>query len=159
MVIREADRAIARRMYEVAVGMVAAREQASVAELAHDALNTPTPSSIRALLAVGHGRPWLPSVIDALAQVGIAAIEDVMAPDHVAIDGSEWWMLRAPNETDEEFEKRSLVFRGRADVLAWREVLGWMRSGITLDELRRKDIAEDLGEVVSGWVDEQRGVK
>jgi hypothetical protein len=78
MVIRPADKEVARRMYEVAVGMVAAREHVSVAELAQDALEMPTPSSIRALLAVGRGEPWLPSVIDALAQVGIAAAEDVL---------------------------------------------------------------------------------
>ena len=159
MVIREADRVVARRMYEVALGMVAAREDVSIAEYAQDALDLRTPSSIRALLAVGRGQAWLPSVVDALAEVGIAAVEDVMAPDHVAMDGSEWWMLRAPGETDDEFEKRSLLFRGRADVLAWREVLGWMRGGITPDEFRRKDIAEDAWEVISGWVDEQRGLK
>jgi hypothetical protein len=38
----------------------------------------PNASTIRALLAAGRGRPWLTSVIDALAQVGIAAAEDVL---------------------------------------------------------------------------------
>lgn len=78
MVIHDADRVVARRMYQVAVGMVMAREHVSIAEVAHDALEIPSPSTIRALLAVGRGQEWLPSVIDALAEVGIAAIEDVM---------------------------------------------------------------------------------
>lgn len=78
MVIHDADRVVARRMYQVAVGMVVAREHVSIAEVAQDALEMPTPSTIRALLAVGRGQEWLPSVIDALAEVGIAAIEDVM---------------------------------------------------------------------------------
>lgn len=78
MVIHDADRIVARRMFQVAVGMVAAREHVSIAEVAQDALEMPTPSSIRALLALGRGQEWLPSVIDALAQVGIAAAEDIL---------------------------------------------------------------------------------
>lgn len=78
MVIHVADRVIARQMYAVAVGMVAAREQASIAELAQEAIDNPTASTIRGLLAVGRGADWLPSVIDALTQVGIAAAEDVL---------------------------------------------------------------------------------
>ena len=78
MVIRDADRAVARRMYEVAVGMVAAREEIHIAEVAYEALRLPNASTIRALLAAGRGKPWLDSVIDAVAQVGIAAAEDVL---------------------------------------------------------------------------------
>ena len=78
MVIHDADRAVARHMYEVAVGMVAAREEIHIAEFAYDALRMPNASTIRALLAVGRGREWLPSVVDALAQVGIAAAEDIL---------------------------------------------------------------------------------
>lgn len=47
-------------------------------ELAYDAVRDPSPSTIRALLAAGRGKPWLPSVVDALAEVGIAAAEDVL---------------------------------------------------------------------------------
>lgn len=78
MVIHDADRDIARRMYEIAVAMVAAREHPSIAEIAQEALDNPSPSSIRALLAVGRGEVWLASIFDALAQVGIAAAEDVL---------------------------------------------------------------------------------
>jgi hypothetical protein len=68
-------------MYEVAVGMVANRERRQdVREIAFDALEHPSPSTVRNLVSVGRGQEWLPSVIDALAQVGIAAIEDVIAP-------------------------------------------------------------------------------
>lgn len=83
MVIRAADKLIARRMYQVAVGLVAEREPMPHRELAYDALNCPSPSTIRALLAAGRGQPWLPSVIDALAEIGIAAAEDVLG-DHNA---------------------------------------------------------------------------
>lgn len=78
MVIDRRERRIARSMFSVAVGMVASREHVSIAEYAKDALDGPSPSTIRALLAVGRGEAWLPSVVDALAQVGIAAAEDVL---------------------------------------------------------------------------------
>lgn len=82
MVIRKADRAIAKRMYQVAVGLVEARSpDVPTRELAHDALHYPSPSTIRALLAAGQGKPWRQSVLDALAQVGIAAAEDVLQGD------------------------------------------------------------------------------
>lgn len=55
MVIRDVDRAIARRMYEIAVGMVAARETGAVSELAQEALDDPRPATIHALLAAGRG--------------------------------------------------------------------------------------------------------
>lgn len=85
MVILEADRAIAARMYRIAVAMVEAREpNGTVRLLAHDALHHPGPSTIRALLAAGRGQDWLPSVMDALAQVGIAAAEDVLQGDQDA---------------------------------------------------------------------------
>ena len=80
MVIREADRVIARRMYQVAVGLVAEREPMPYRALAYDAVSAPWPATIRALLAAG---PWLPSVVDALAEVGIAAAEDVLGGEDV----------------------------------------------------------------------------
>lgn len=83
MVIREADRVIARRMYQVAVGLVAEREPMPYRELAYDAVSAPSPATIRALLAAGRGKPWLPSVVDALAEVGIAAAEDVLGGEDV----------------------------------------------------------------------------
>lgn len=78
MVIHDADRVVARRMFQVAVGMVAAREDIHIAEVAYEALRMPNASTIRALLSAGRGQPWLASVVDALAEVAIAAAEDVL---------------------------------------------------------------------------------
>lgn len=79
MVIRRDDRQVARAIYLVAVSMVAKREDDETArELAQAALESPSPTTIRALIAAGRDRPWLPSIIDALVQVGVAASEDVL---------------------------------------------------------------------------------
>ena len=137
MVTRDADRAVAARMFQVAVGMVAAREEIHVAEYAYDAMRMPKASTIRALIAAGRGRDWLPSVIDALAEVGIAAAEDVLCADHC----------------------ESEPFRGRADVPALRELIGWMRGGMTIQDVNNLAVADDWWDVISGWVDEQRGRK
>lgn len=77
MVIREQDRTLATHMYRVAIGIIE-KNDAGAAHLAAVALDTPSPSTIRALLDAGRGRPWRASVIDALAEIGIAAIEDVI---------------------------------------------------------------------------------
>lgn len=83
MSIEERERRIAVSAWAVAVGMVEAREpNVTLRELAADALRRPSPSTIRALVAAGRGQPWLPSVIDALAQVGIAGAEDVLGGAH-----------------------------------------------------------------------------
>lgn len=139
MVIHDADRAIARRMYEVAVGMVAAREHVSIAELAQDALEMPTPSSIHALLAVGRGQPWLSSVIDTLAQVGIAAAEDVLSDI----------------PTYEELMSATRP----GDRRAWMEIIARMRGGMTIHDVNALAMDDDWWSVISGWVDEQRGVR
>ena len=81
MVIREADRVIARRMYQVALGLIAEREPMPYRDLAHDAARHPSPSTIRALMSAGRGKTWLPSVIDALTEVGIAAAEEVLGDE------------------------------------------------------------------------------
>lgn len=77
MVIRESDRRLAVGAYRVAVGMIAQRD-ATVADLATAALEHPTPMTVRALLTAGAGRPWLPMLLEALAQVGVAGVEDVL---------------------------------------------------------------------------------
>lgn len=38
----------------------------------------PTLSNIRAALAIGRGRPWLPLIESALVEIGLAAIEDIL---------------------------------------------------------------------------------
>ncbi|GLQ53572.1 hypothetical protein [Devosia nitrariae] len=83
MVIRDADREVARRMYHVAVGIVAMRDDdIAVREAAVDAVRMPSPATIRALLAVGREKEWLASVVDALAEVGIAAAEEVLGDEN-----------------------------------------------------------------------------
>lgn len=77
MVIRESDRRFARNAYVAAVGMIAQRD-ADVADLAKAALDHPSAMTTRALLNAGAGRPWVGMFVEALAQVGIAAAEDVL---------------------------------------------------------------------------------
>ncbi len=38
----------------------------------------PTPSNIRAVLAIGRSQPWLSLIESALVEIGIAAIEDIL---------------------------------------------------------------------------------
>ncbi|MBE7732198.1 hypothetical protein [Devosia faecipullorum] len=77
MVIRESDRRLAVGAYRVAVGMIAQRDP-TVAVLASAALEHPTPITVRALLTAGAGKAWLPMLLEALAQVGVAGAEDVL---------------------------------------------------------------------------------
>ena len=72
------DRQIAIDVYRIALGQVVRLGDTFAAEAAVKALRLPSASTIRALIAAGHGREWLPSVVDALAEVGIAAAEDVL---------------------------------------------------------------------------------
>lgn len=139
MVILTADRVVARRIFEVAVGMVAAREEIHIAEYAYDALRTPNASTIRALLTVGRGRPWLNSVIDAIAQVGIAAAEDVLSesPTHEV----------------------KAVMAHPVDRRPFAEVIARMRGGISIHDVNALGLGDDWWDVISGWVDAQRGVK
>lgn len=78
MVITDANRRIAAAMFRVAIGQVTRLGDHDDAEYAVAALRTPSPSTLRALVGAGRGKEWLPSVIDALAEVGIAAAEDVL---------------------------------------------------------------------------------
>lgn len=106
MVIHDADRAVARNLFKVAVGIVAHRDpDIPVREAAVDALRMPNASTCRALLAAGRGKEWLPSVIDAIAQVGIAAAEDVLREQH---DLDE--MLNAADAIDDRIEEHERPF-------------------------------------------------
>ncbi len=78
MVILEQDRRLAAGMYRVVVGQVARLADERTRTLAEAALSAPGPITIRALLTAGASEPWLSSVRDALAEVGIAAAEDVL---------------------------------------------------------------------------------
>lgn len=77
MVIREQDRTVARHIYTVAVGIIE-RNDGDARALARAALDRPAPDTIRPLIEAGRGRPWLPMLVDAMAEVGIAASEDVL---------------------------------------------------------------------------------
>lgn len=79
MAIDEHSRRLGRHMYLVSVGMIERLDtDPEIQDLAHAARCRPTPASIRALLDAGRDKPWLPSVIDALAEVGVAAADDVL---------------------------------------------------------------------------------
>lgn len=77
MTIEERERRIAISAWGMAAGMIEYRDP-SVRHLARAALDRPCAATIRPLLEAGHGKPWLPSLIEALAQVGVAASEDVL---------------------------------------------------------------------------------
>ena len=74
----EVSRQIAIGVYRIALGQVVRLGDAAASEAAVEALRMPNPSTIRALLVAGHGTEWLPSIVDALAEVGIAAAADVL---------------------------------------------------------------------------------
>jgi hypothetical protein len=57
MVIRDQDRTVAVHMYRVAIGIIE-KNDAGAATLARQALDQPSPSTIRALLDAGRGRLW-----------------------------------------------------------------------------------------------------
>lgn len=81
MVIDPRERRIAVSMWGVAAGMVECRDP-EAREVSRAALERPCPETILALLEFGRGRPWLPSVLDALVQCGIAASELILGdPD------------------------------------------------------------------------------
>jgi hypothetical protein len=80
MVIDESSRRLARHMFRIGVGLVDLHD-VDARSAARAALDRPCADTIRDLLAAGRGKAWLPSVIDALAQVGIAAAEDVLGDE------------------------------------------------------------------------------
>lgn len=77
MVIDRSSRRLARHMFRVGVGLVELHD-AEARATARAALDRPCADTIRDLLDACRGKPWLPSVVDALAQVGIAGAEDVL---------------------------------------------------------------------------------
>lgn len=88
MVILDEERRIARAIWQVAAGMVEHRD-ATARDLARAAIERPCAETIRALVEAGRDADWLPSVMDALVQVGIAGAEDVLGngsdmPDEIA---------------------------------------------------------------------------
>ncbi|QYO78335.1 hypothetical protein [Devosia salina] len=122
MVIRERDRAIARSSFRVAVGIIE-RRHADVADIARAALEHPGPITVRALLHAGNGKPWQHMLIEALAEAGIAAAEDVLG----GADVVEYELRRDPGESDEDYERR-------------RHLLGGGRIVIGVDELSQDEL-------------------
>jgi hypothetical protein len=77
MVIDNDSRRLARHLFRVTVFLVE-RHDPSASDVARAALARPNTATIRDLLDAGRGKPWLPSVLDALAEVAAAAAEDVL---------------------------------------------------------------------------------
>lgn len=138
MVIQEKERQIARSMWGVAAGMIESRDS-SARELARAALREPSPETIRPLLAAGRGKAWMASIVDALAQVGIAAAEDVLS-DHP----THGELMDAAHPVD----RRPLA-----------EVIARMRGGMTIHDVNALGLGDDWWDVISSWVDQQRGSK
>ena len=86
---REVSRQIAIGVYRIALGQVVRLGDAAASEAAMEALRLPSPSTIRALIGAGHGTEWLPSIVDALAEVGIAAAADVLSSHDSQQRGNE----------------------------------------------------------------------
>lgn len=78
MVIFDLDRALASGMYRVAIGQVIRLGTPEHQVLAEAALQAPGPVTIRALITAGQGQPWLASIRDAMAEVGIAGSNEVL---------------------------------------------------------------------------------
>ena len=78
MVILDQDRRVAVGLYQVAVGQVVRMGSPDAQTLAAAALDYPSPVTIRALIMAGQGTPWLASVRDAMAEVGIASSNEVL---------------------------------------------------------------------------------
>lgn len=83
MVILDQDRRVAVGLYQVAVGQVLRMGSPEAQALASAALDYPSPVTIRALVMAGQGTPWLASVRDAMAEVGIAGSNDVLGGSNV----------------------------------------------------------------------------
>lgn len=113
MVIRERDRAIARSSFRVAVGIIE-RRHPDVSDIARAALEHPGPITVRALLHAGNGKPWQRMLIEALAEAGVAAAEDVLGGADVV-------------ESDEDYERR-------------RQLLGGGRIVVGVDELSQDEL-------------------
>lgn len=77
MPIDRNEKLIALRMWGVAAGMVEYRDPEARA-VSRAALERPCAETIWPLLEFGRGRPWLPCVLDALVQCGIAASAEIL---------------------------------------------------------------------------------
>lgn len=67
----------ARAHFHVALGVVAVREPQHRDAMA-EALEHPSPSSIRRVLELSRGQPWRESVLEAVAEVGLAASAEIL---------------------------------------------------------------------------------
>ena len=69
----------ARAHFDVAVGLVALRgETSEIRDAAAAAMDSPSELTIRPLLNLGGGRPWLPHVNSALAEAGIVGSREIL---------------------------------------------------------------------------------
>lgn len=93
MIIRAADRQVARSVWQVAAGLILRGADQTAREAAFLALKQPSPSTMRELLALGRGKPWLPALTDALVEIGIAASGDVLSTS--TLSSERWDQLHA----------------------------------------------------------------
>lgn len=67
----------ARAHFIVALGVVAVR-QPEYRDLVSEAMESPSPESIRRVLELSRGQPWRESVLEAVAEVGMAASNEIL---------------------------------------------------------------------------------
>lgn len=72
----------ARAHFNVALGVVAVREPQHRDVMA-EAMEHPSPDSIRRVLELSRGQPWRESVLEAVAEVGLAASADILRGNDV----------------------------------------------------------------------------
>lgn len=70
----------ARAHFQVALGVVAVRLP-EYSDLMSEALDNPCPASIRRVLEASRGQPWRESVLEAVAEVRLAASAHVLGGD------------------------------------------------------------------------------
>jgi len=67
----------ARAHFSIALGVVAVRAPEH-REIMTAAMDQPSPESIRRVLELSRGQPWRESVLEAVAEVGLAACAEIL---------------------------------------------------------------------------------
>lgn len=70
--------AIARHAYVIAVGQVIRLGPDTIVPLAVAARDTPSSTTIRRLIDASRHEPWYCSLVEAVAEIGVVAAEDVL---------------------------------------------------------------------------------
>lgn len=77
MCISQAAVQQARAHFNVALGIVAVRRPEH-REIMSEAMGRPSPTTNRRVLELSHGQPWRESVLEAVAEVGLAASAEIL---------------------------------------------------------------------------------